>query len=88
MILQNKIQYKAKEYGIETVFINPKCTSQRCHVCGNIDKNNRDIKKNQAKFKCTKCGYEGNADINAARNISIQHIEEIIADYIENNKVS
>lgn len=86
--LQNKIQYKAKEYGIETVFINPKCTSQRCHVCGNIDKNNRDIKKNQAKFKCTKCGYEGNADINAARNISIQHIEEIIADYIENNKVS
>lgn len=88
--LQNKIQYKAKEKGIEVIFINPKYTSQRCNKCGFISKENRDGKNNQAKFKCVNCNHEDNADINAARNIAIPDIEDIIKEQIEkqNNSIS
>ena len=41
-------------------------TSQACSECGHTDKNNR---KTQANFKCLKCGFEANADINASINI-------------------
>lgn len=60
--LRRMIDYKAVE--VETV--NPAYTSQACHRCGHIDKDNR---KEQSTFKCTACGYAGNADVNAALNI-------------------
>lgn len=66
--LQNKIIYKAQEAGIDVLFINPKFTSQKCSVCGHIDAENRKTRDN---FKCLNCGFEENADINAARNIAI-----------------
>jgi putative transposase len=47
--------------------INPAYTSQRCSACGRIAGENR---KSQAVFACTACGYVGNADVNAARNIA------------------
>ncbi len=83
--LQTKIKYKAEEKGIKVIFINPQYTSQRCSECGHIHKDNR---QEQAIFKCVKCGFGANADYNAAKNIATPYIEEIIADYIENNKVS
>ena len=76
--LQTKIEYKAKEVGIQIVKINPKYTSKRCNQCGNIHDDNRDCKNNQAKFKCTVCGHEDNADINAAKNIAMPDIDKII----------
>lgn len=76
--LQNKIAYKAKENGIELIFINPQYTSKRCSKCGCIHDDNRNCKKNQGKFKCIACGHEDNADINAAKNIAIPGIGEII----------
>jgi hypothetical protein len=39
-------------------------TSQKCSVCGKIDKKQR----NKEQYKCS-CGYEEHADFNAARNI-------------------
>jgi transposase len=45
-------------------------TSQRCSVCGTVDANSR---QSQARFVCTSCGYTGNADVNAARNIAAGH---------------
>jgi len=42
-------------------------TSQRCNNCGYTDKGNRD---SQAVFLCRVCGFECNADVNAARNIA------------------
>ena len=45
-------------------------TSQRCSVCGVVDQESR---KSQADFSCTSCGYAGNADVNAARNIAAGH---------------
>lgn len=78
--LQNKIEYKAKELGIDVIYINPKYTSKRCSKCGCIHEENRDGKKDQAKFECKVCGYKDNADINASKNISIPNIDKIIED--------
>lgn len=83
--LQNKIKYKAEEKGIKVIFINPKYTSKRCSKCGCIHEDNRNCKKNQAKFKCVRCDYEENADINAAKNISLPDIENIIQNEIKMN---
>ena len=41
-------------------------TSQTCHECGHVAKESRE---SQAVFRCVGCGYEANADVNAAMNI-------------------
>lgn len=46
--------------------INPANTSQTCSKCGDRDAKNR---VSQSMFRCLKCGYQINADINAALNI-------------------
>lgn len=79
--LQEKIKYKAEEHGIHVVLIKPNHTSQRCNTCGHIQKENR---KDQARFVCMKCGFESNADWNAAKNIAIKNIDKIIERYINN----
>ena len=67
--LQQKIEYKAKEQGIEVKKVNPKYTSKRCNKCGCIHEDNRNCKDNQAKFECQVCGHTENADINASKNL-------------------
>lgn len=70
--LQQKIIDKAEQNGIIVKKINPYHTSQTCSVCGYTDKNNRPKgEKGQAYFKCCRCGFETNADFNAARNIAM-----------------
>lgn len=59
-------EYKASLYGGKVLKVNPKYTSQRCHVYGSISKFNR---KSQADFECISCGHVDNADRNAAINI-------------------
>ena len=65
--LLSMLEYKLERYGGRLVFVNPKHTSQTCPKCGHVSPKNRT---EQAKFKCTQCGYEANADVNAAQNIS------------------
>lgn len=81
--LQSKVTYKAEEKGIVVILVNPQYTSQRCSICGCIHPDNRDCKKNQAKFECVKCGHKMNADENASRNIALPNIEVIIQDEIK-----
>ena len=50
--------------------INPAFTSQRCSACGRVDRGSRE---SQAVFRCTACGFAGNADVNAAINIAAGH---------------
>lgn len=69
--LREMIKYKAEREGIKLRLIDPAYTSQKCSRCTNIDSNNRPKKeKGQAYFKCTQCGFELNADHNAAINIA------------------
>lgn len=66
--LLDMLTYKAKEYGIEVIKMNPRNTSKRCSSCGHIAKENRE---SQSKFVCKNCGTVMNADYNAARNIAL-----------------
>jgi putative transposase len=50
--------------------IKPALTSQRCSACGQVDRGSRE---SQAVFRCTACGFAGNADVNAAINIAAGH---------------
>jgi putative transposase len=60
------VAYKSKRAGVPVCFVDPRNTSRQCAACGHIDKKNR---KDQATFKCTGCGHEAPADLNAAVNI-------------------
>ena len=82
--LQQKIEYKAKENGIDVVYINPAYTSQRCSKCGAIHEENRPT---NLKFKCVECGYEENADYNASQNIAIKDIDKIIEQTLSGKKL-
>ena len=61
-----QLSYKAADAGRNFIAVDPKYTSQECSECGLIHKDNR---KSQAEFKCLRCGFESNADKNAAINI-------------------
>lgn len=63
--VDERLTQVCEENGIRIDLKNPRKTSQRCSVCGNIDRKNR--KGN--RFLCLKCGYETNADYNASKNL-------------------
>lgn len=63
---ETKLAYKLAEHGGTLTKVDPKYTSQTCSNCGHCEADNR---KTQVEFKCLKCGFEINADINAAKNI-------------------
>lgn len=70
--IHKAIENKCEINGINLVYINPKYTSRTCPHCGNVDKKNRQGEI----FRCIKCGYEDNADINASHNILSRFYEE------------
>lgn len=65
------VEYKARERDIQVKQINPRNTSRRCSKCGHTEENNR----NGNRFKCKQCGYELNADYNAAKNIGTKLLQ-------------
>lgn len=77
--LQQFIQYKALEVGIDTVFVNAEYTSQRCSKCGHIKPANR----NGLNFVCKHCGYSLNADYNASKNIAVKVLSGKSPDWAE-----
>jgi putative transposase len=67
-------EYKAEERGIKVVFVDPRNTSKACSGCGHIHKANR---RSQSVFKCKKCGYELNADLNGSRNVRQTYLASV-----------
>ena len=67
-LIFNKLKTSCEEAGVRIVKVDPCNTSRRCFKCGWVSINNRDI-KNAKRFKCCKCKYQTDADINAAKNI-------------------
>lgn len=72
--LQQIIENKLKEYGIEVHYVSPKDTSKKCHSCNHINEFFTFDYRQKNKFplfKCEKCGVECSADYNAAKNLAI-----------------
>jgi len=65
--IQQFINYKAAIVGVPVVYINPAYTSQECPICHHISQSNRPTRD---EFRCVCCGFSGQADIVAARNIA------------------
>lgn len=63
--LEEFLKYKSESKGILIDYTGAQYTSQKCSKCGHIDPKNR----HGSIFKCTKCGFQLNADLNASRNI-------------------
>jgi putative transposase len=63
------IEYKARRAGLPVVLVDPRDTSRTCSACGFCDPRNR---KSQSRFQCSECGFESNADLNAASNIAFK----------------
>ena len=64
-IIRQQLAYKAEWAGRQLVVVDPRHTSQTCSRCGLKDAANRDGKD----YKCSSCGAEMDADVNAAINI-------------------
>lgn len=63
---RRQLEYKQAWRGGFVVAVPPQYTSQRCSCCGHVDAANRTT---QERFACITCGFEANADVNAACNI-------------------
>lgn len=61
----SKLERFCQENGIQLVKVNPAYTSVTCSSCGTVDKESRFGEL----FHCQHCGYELDADFNAAVNI-------------------
>ncbi len=70
--LEQFLKYKAEAKSIYIEYVDARYTSQRCSKCGHIKRSNR---KSQSCFECKKCGFKLNADLNAARNIVLKHLD-------------
>lgn len=64
--VRKRLNDKMAANGGRFVLVPPAYTSQTCHQCGHVAKGNRE---SQAVFNCVECGYQANADVNAAMNI-------------------
>lgn len=60
------LKYKAVLAGVSVVEVDPRYSSRECSKCAHTEKSNRP---SQSKFRCQSCGYEANADFNAAQNL-------------------
>lgn len=67
-LIISSIESRCIEHGVRVKYISATYTSQRCSKCGWVRKANRKGKR----FKCDKCGFEHDADLNAAINISLE----------------
>jgi putative transposase len=65
--LFDKLESKIIDSGVLINKLNPTYTSQRCSLCGWVRKGNRKLKR----FKCDKCGYTADSDLNASINLSL-----------------
>ncbi len=66
------LEYKCLEAGRNFIRVPAAYTSQTCSKCDYVDSGNR---RTQSRFRCLSCGYEANADANAAETIRRQGLE-------------
>ena len=64
------VGYKANIAGVPVVFVPPAYTSQTCSRCHHVHPIKGKSYRNGKVFKCGHCGFEHDADMNAANNIA------------------
>jgi putative transposase len=74
-----KLDYKAEEAGRMIIKDNPKQTTQKCHVCGYI---NKELTLKDREWDCPKCETHHDRDRNAAYNLRDDGIK-----YLEKQRV-
>ena len=68
------LEYKSKYKGKIFIQIDPYYpSSQKCSICGNIDRKYKNI--NEREYKCTKCRNNLDRDINASINIMYEGLK-------------
>lgn len=68
--------YKAQRKGKLLIKVPPHYSSQECSHCGHTHPDNRT---SQARLVCMSCGYEDNADVNAARVLARRGVRALLA---------
>ena len=69
--LQQFIQYKAEQKGIQVIKVDPHYTSQLCHKCGHLGV------RSKGSFACSPCGLSSySADLNAGRNLAHPRLDD------------
>ena len=63
------LEYKVVGAGIEVVRVDPAYTSLACSNCGVVKANVFEAERHRVRFRCSSCGVELIASVNAARNI-------------------
>jgi transposase len=71
---RDDLQVEAKWRGIRTVAVRAAGTSVTCPRCGNSSKENRKGRG----FRCTKCGFQMQANLLAALNIAVRGAERLL----------
>ena len=75
--LKQEVEHIARKYDIAVSTVQASYTSKMCPVCGCIEDENRP---NQETFECIECGYNDNADFNAAKNIKNRVLVTVLRD--------
>lgn len=66
------LEYKAEFYGRKIIKVNSKDTSKTCSTCGYVY---HELKLSDRTFKCPKCGFKIDRDLNASINILKRGLE-------------
>jgi putative transposase len=59
------LEDRAARAGHQVIRVNPRFTSQKCHLCGEIVQKSLSVRTHVCPF----CGYVADRDVNAAKNI-------------------
>jgi putative transposase len=79
--VKDLLKRQAEKHGIRVHITPSHYTSQTCPKCGYISRDNR---KTQESFKCINCGYESNADSNAAYNLELRYTSDVLRSKLHN----
>jgi len=73
--IKNELQIMCRNSNISISFVQPEFSSQTCHKCGHISKENR---KTQEEFSCVLCKHEDNADLNSSMNLQYRITSDVL----------
>jgi len=73
--IKNEIIQIAHNHKLSISFVQPEFSSQTCHKCGHISKENR---KTQEEFCCVLCHHEDNADQNSSKNLQYRIESDVL----------